>query len=112
MKLKMLFVSLLLSGCSIIGQTPPPKGWPQLEISVYRLPMMEVNKFCGGVPLLFHVLGCAIVNIPKKVCVIVHHLDDGESLDLLIEHELEHCKGKDHAGSTALRDYFLTNQPK
>ena len=85
---------LLLSGCTMIDMhTPPPADWPKLEI--VRVASKDMVPYCGWL-----MIACANVNFDTMRCTV--YADEGWTL----EHEMEHCAGRDHIGSTAFRDYW------
>lgn len=105
-------LTCLLTGCaSMISSNPPPADWPKLAVSIHRVSLYEVAKRCGkyltpsgrllGLGL---VGGCAEVNFAHVRCDIwvPHDVDPG-----VLEHEMDHCFGKDHPGDTTLRNAWL-----
>ena len=104
---------LALAGCSIIGHKPPPDGWPKLTETVTFKSLWDVNAECSRADgaigsflmlLIAPHMACAHINLDSLcvagTCSIV------TSSDLFIEHEREHCAGRDHFGSTMIADYF------
>ncbi len=100
---------LLLTGCgSLISHNPPPSDWPQLRVVIHKGTQMQVQKKCvkylspfNAVMSLGLVGGCAEVNFRQKRCDIwVPHDVSQEVLD----HEMEHCKGKDHPTESTMKD--------
>lgn len=95
---------VMLSGCTAIGHQAPPSDWPTLTVNVRDVGFWEGNRICGNdVPLLVQYSGCAYVDFDKMVCN-VYLMVTGESRDLTLEHELDHCAGRDHMGSSELAD--------
>ena len=108
----LVFVCVLfvyfLTACTVIGHKPPPSDWPTLKVEVKDVGFWEGNELCGNgglMPLLWQVSGCAYVNFDTMTCT-VYLMVTGEGRELTLEHELDHCKGKDHMGSSALADYW------
>src|SRR5688572_2738635 len=102
-------LALLLSGCgSMISNNPPPPDWPKLAISVHRVSFYEVLKRCSKyltpvnrVMGLGLVGGCAEINFAHVRCDIwIPHDAD----PLVLEHEMDHCAGKNHPGESTLTD--------
>jgi hypothetical protein len=96
-------LALFLSGCAIpIGHVPPPPDWPQLEFSVYKAGFSETQRLCpSGLGIT---MGCAYIDFDKKTCIAVVMHSDMEKI--VIDHEKEHCLGKDHVNDTWLADYW------
>lgn len=106
--MRSIVLVLLLSGCaSMISSNPPPADWPKLTVSVHRVSFYEVAKRCGkyltptGRLLSLGLAGgCAEINFANVRCDIwvPHDVDQG-----VLEHEMDHCFGKDHPGDDTLR---------
>jgi hypothetical protein len=103
---------LLLGACTVIGHDPAPPGWPKLEERVIRGDLFETHLACGGSAasfLVFTLFGCATIQLApdcKGGTCTIYVAGDDEYSDLTLEHEREHCAGRDHLGSTLLRDYL------
>lgn len=99
---------VMISGCTAIGHKEPPSDWPKLEVKVNRVGWYDMQVICGYGGLwtpIAQVYGCANINADTMQCNIYIAGDD-EYAQLTIEHELEHCAGKDHIGSSSLADYW------
>ena len=99
---------ILLSGCTAIGHKPPPADWPKMAIKIHKVGWYEMQVACGygGAWTPFaQVFACANMNADTMECN-VYLAGDDEYAQLALEHELEHCAGKDHIGSTAISDYW------
>lgn len=102
-------ILLLCAGCTTIGDTAPPADWPKLEVVVHRVDGIDVIAKCykyvslpmkllGSIPL-----ACSEFNFAANRCdVWVEHEERGA----ILEHELEHCRGYDHAGSHDVADIW------
>lgn len=107
----LILVLSLLAGCTMIDiQSSLPADWPILQERVsYGADAIRATG-CPFNPVLFST-GCANINFDTGICTIAI-LSDDEYGALTLEHEREHCKGRDHAGSTALADYWATWKAK
>jgi len=96
-RLILIVVSLLIIGCSTIDGYV--EGWPDLKITVHESHLLEINQKCwkylstiqkllGSV-----VFGCSIIDLDQKTCDIYLAANSPE---LIMNHELAHCKGGDH----------------
>ena len=110
--MRALMFALLLSGCgSFISTNPPPPDWPKLAVSVHRVSFYEVLKRCSKyltpvnrVMGLGLVGGCAEINFGAVRCDIwIPH--DADSM--VLEHEMDHCFGKDHPGESTLKEALI-----
>jgi hypothetical protein len=100
--LLLLWVSISLASCTIVGHKPTPQGWPELVEQIERPGFWQAQQICGA-PIPFGIaVACAQPDLVKGICRIILTSDDPE----VLEHEREHCRGKDHIGSTALADYY------
>ncbi len=106
---KPVFIALLLilalGACTLINEHKlPPKDWPNLEVTVYETGFSETQEKCGwsvlGAVLVGPILGCAYINFDKMKCDIYLWVNS------VLDHELLHCKGYDHIGSSRLADYW------
>ena len=96
---------LALTGCTVVNEHKlPPADWPALEITVERNGFWETQEKCGRnvaeVLLIGPALGCMWVNFDEMRCRIYLWLD------VVLEHEMLHCQGYDHYGSSDLADYW------
>jgi len=101
-----LLIVFILSGCTAIGHKAPPNDWPQLQVSIHKVGFWELQTICGGgglMVLAFQYFGCAWIYFNDMTCKVYYAADD-ESGQSVIEHELEHCRGMDHMGSSMLAD--------
>lgn len=115
--MRALMLALLLSGCgAMIDPTSAPRDWPRLSVSVHRVSVYEVVKRCSKyltptarVMGLGLVGGCAEINFAAVRCDIwiPHEADEG-----VLEHEMDHCFGKDHPGDSNLRTAWNTYKEK
>lgn len=109
--MKALFVLVLfLSGCTTIGHAPPPAAWPVLKQTITHKSLWETHTACGWGITSF-VLGAwvpACARIQFNAACTWGTCDIITSSDSLIEHEKQHCEGRDHVGSTYLADFLQT----
>ena len=97
-------VLLALTGCTVVNEhRAPPADWPALDITIERQGFWETQEKCGRsvaeVLLIGPALGCMWVNFDEMRCRIYLWLD-------VLEHEMLHCRGYDHYGSSDLADYW------
>jgi len=100
-----LLLVLFMGACTIVNEhRAPPADWPNLEVSITEGGFWETQERCDRnvavVVLIGPALGCAYVNFDEMKCRIYLWLN------AVLEHELLHCKGYDHIGSTDLADYW------
>ena len=92
----------LLAACSSIDYSrAPPADWPRLEPKVIHYSSAEVQKICGG-GILFHVIACVFFEFNLRECRI--YISSNESW--VIDHELAHCAGYDHAWESTVADFW------
>ena len=107
----LLWVLLLLSGCSIIDTHEKPlANWPQLKEFEHYVSAAEMRDVCSPAVswlALGMVDACAWVHFNKCECHMWFNNDVPPST-AVVEHERLHCKGHDHIGSFALRDAWKT----
>jgi hypothetical protein len=84
------------------------EGFPELKTTVHESYLLEMNQKCyanltwlqklsGSIAL-----GCTVIDFKNKTCdVYIGH----NSPDFIINHELAHCKGGDHADHSISDDY-------
>lgn len=103
----LLVIALISSGCTAINiHEKPPANWPKLQERVVQTGFVELQGICGHGIVTTVLLGyfCSawtVVNFDDMTCTIYTSTDD----EYVMEHERAHCKGRDHFGSSALRDY-------
>lgn len=97
----------LLTACAtMISHEDPPRDWPSLKITIHYVGFFEVQRRCykylsiwaklsGSLPMQ-----CAEINFAENTCNIWRPSNDTDG----DEHEIEHCRGKDHPGDRTLRD--------
>lgn len=102
---------LALAGCTTIdAHRPPPPAWPRLEVFEHRVGAAEMLRRCYRyVSLPMKLMGsipfaCAEVNFAARRCDIWAVFDAEEGV---MEHEREHCAGRDHIGDSTLGDALL-----
>lgn len=109
---KLLVVLLLLTGCAAYApaseMTEPPLNWPKLQVIIEYVPFATRFDKCGGNVLALILFGaypegCAIVYLQEGICRVF--LPENPS-DELVAHELAHCEGRDHPGSTLFKDHW------
>ena len=96
---------VLLSACTVVNEhKAPPPDWPKLEVTVTEGGFWETQERCDRNPwvvtLIGPALGCAWVNFDEMRCRIYLWVNS------VLEHELLHCQGYDHYGSSQLADYW------
>lgn len=102
-----LVAFLLLFGCATIDtHTDPPADWPDMTTHWHSVPTFELREAC--VPYQDPgtlIEACTLFYFSKGECHIWTN-SDFPVPDYVIKHEYEHCKGRDHIGSTYLRDLW------
>mgnify|MGYP001588216950 CR=1 FL=1 len=94
---------LLLIGCTAIGNQSSPSDWPKLDVAERHVSHREMRDACAPfAPPMFSPEGCAIIDFAADTCVIYVSIDFPSQS--VLEHEHEHCAGRDHVGSATLRD--------
>lgn len=96
---------VLLSACTVVNEhKAPPPDWPKLEVTVTEGGFWETQERCDRNPLVVVLigpaLGCAWINFDEMRCRIYLWVNS------VLEHELLHCQGYDHYGSSQLADYW------
>ncbi len=96
-------MAALLSGCaSIDSHSDPVAGWPNLTPVEHHVPNAEMRDRCGiYLPVWSSPEGCAIFRFDANECHIYVSADFPRP-DVL-EHERQHCEGRDHVGSTDMK---------
>lgn len=100
------FISLLIVGCSTIDIYV--KDWPDLKIIFHESHLLEINQKCwiylSTIQKLSGslVFACSIIDLDKKTCDI--YIADN-SPEVIINHEIAHCKGGDHPGGRLEKFY-------
>lgn len=102
-----IILALLLTGCTVVNEhRKPPSDWPELTVTVEEHGFWQTQEKCGRnaaeVLLIGPMLGCAYINFDEMRCRIYLWLNS------VLGHELLHCRGYDHYGSSDLRDYWET----
>lgn len=93
---------LVLTGCTMISyERKPPVDWPKLEVSIVKLGFWKTQQKCGG-NILMQALACAEFRFDTMTCTIWTSTNDV----YVMEHELAHCEGHDHIGSTYQSDLW------
>jgi hypothetical protein len=108
MALAMLLLSL--GACTSIGHIKPPDDRPRLTVREHAvMPAVAWQKCYATVPLWAKLLGavpegCAWIRFDTMTCDIYLPSIDGTVAPWALEHEREHCRLRDHHGSTQLAD--------
>lgn len=109
-----VILGLLLTGCTVINMhQEPPVDWPALTVKIMPVSYADTASACqwslAKTLLIGPISGCAVVNFNDMTCTVYLAADD----EYVREHEIAHCQGRDHYGSTASRDLWaewkLTN---
>jgi len=105
------FAVLLLAtlpACSTMTHPESPADWPALEVTERQVSFIDVQKKCfkyltpvAAALSLGLTLGCAEIDFAANTCTI--YIGRGENDPGILEHEREHCAGKDHPGDATLR---------
>ena len=105
----MVALASLLVGCTVINHKPVPSDWPKLTIiEAPHSGLWSVIKHCYQyTPLWAKALAgfnvaCAEINLITMSCTVHAAPDDAENR----RHELDHCAGHDHVGSSVLSDLW------
>lgn len=93
-----------LSGCFMMtNHVEPPADWPALKVIERPLSVIDVQRKCSrhltvgsAIFSLGLTMGCAEVDFAAGVCTI--YIARGENDPGILEHERDHCAGKDHLG--------------
>ena len=94
----------MLFSCNYIASYV--EGFPELQITVHESYLLEINQKCykamTGLQKLSGsiYLGCSVIDFKNKTCDIYIAKNSPE---FIVNHELAHCKGGDHA------NHFLSN---
>jgi hypothetical protein len=106
-KLSTLFplLSTFVSGCTVIGHQDAPSDWPALDIVKHSLSHKDMRDACSKwTHPLASPEACAEIRFTENRCDVYLSADFPNASNE--EHEYEHCRGKDHAGGTYLRDLW------
>lgn len=107
----LLAAAIALSGCgTMIQHDSAPADWPQMEVRVHTVSFSQMlgrcykymslpMKLMGGFPV-----ACAEVDLARNVCDI--WMTDDENDPYILEHEKDHCAGKDHPHDMTLRNLW------
>jgi hypothetical protein len=97
-----------LPACSSMTHSESPADWPALVVIERQVSVIDVQKKCfkyltpAGLALSFGLtMGCAEIDFVARTCTI--YTARGENDPGILEHEREHCAGKDHPGDATLR---------
>jgi hypothetical protein len=102
MRRALVVLTSLLAACSTI-EHQRVNGWPQLEIVEHYVPRQEMQERCvryvgfGMAPE-----ACAEFDLAARKCHIWYS-SESPRLSFVRKHELLHCAGYDHVGSTGMR---------
>lgn len=92
-----------LPGCATISDDPAPADFPKLTIYERYVSFEVMNDVCRKYVGAFSApVACATLNFKARGCDI--WLVQGAAPQFVIEHEREHCAGKDHPGESNIRD--------
>ncbi len=101
--LPMLAALALIASCSMIDYSrPPPEDFPPLAVRIVDAGVLEVNRMCGGIPILMHVVACTWIDWDTMTATIHTTTRDVE----MMAHERAHTQGYEHTGSTEIRDHW------
>lgn len=109
MKIRLILLTLVLSGCAAMGSNAPA-DWPNLRVEVNRVTTKEMWDVClQYTPFLSTPEACAQVYFEEGKCVVTldKNLGDGH-----LEHEKLHCKGHDHIGSSTFSNAWEAHKTK
>lgn len=107
----LLIALAFLVGCTTIGHKPAPVDRPYLTTTIHKLDLLPLIAKCYvAVPLWMKLLGsfangCAFIDLRQMRCDIYVHTNADET-DPAYVHELDHCKLRDHIGSSMLSDLW------
>ena len=110
MKTLLLIAALAaVSGCAtmIDQHVEAPKDWPLLDVRDNVVGAWEIQRKCYKyVPLGWKLMGgfaggCAEINFEERTCNIYRAYDASPEW---MEHEKDHCLGRDHVGDSTLAD--------
>ena len=103
-----LLIVAALAACTTIDQhKAAPADWPQLEVREHVVSTPEMIWRCyATLPLFMKLMGgvpiaCAFVS--ESGCDIYV---TGWTPQHVLEHEREHCAGRDHVGDSTLADWW------
>jgi len=98
-------LAFMLSGCTTISHVAPPSDWPTLTVIPHYTTTKAMRDQCvKWTPPLMSPMACAVIDFKKMTCE--QWFDADFVTPDLVLHENEHCRGKDHLGSTYLRDLW------
>lgn len=103
---RILFAAALLlaAGCTSVAHERV-EGWPELRVAEHYVPMHDMLERCRKyVPWGMTPLACAEFNLAFGTCDI--WLSESFAPKAVVEHERLHCRGYDHVGETAMRDFL------
>ena len=98
----LVLLTIWIAACSTIDVTNKVEGWPVLQTTVHvidqKLVRDHCQKYVHGFDIAF---ACAEWDFDANTCDIYLPIGHGEYMK---EHELAHCDGYDHPGSTYMRE--------
>ncbi len=82
--------------------TPPPAGWPSLEVKTIDGDngIAGIQRNCGPSTPQVTRWGCSVPNFKQGTCLIFIKTRDPD----LIAHESLHCRGYSHVGTSWAKD--------
>ena len=96
----------LLAGCTMpmMSEDPPPADWPELTVDVVTMDTIDVLRMCkgSGAVIFIESTACVLIAFGPRTCLIIESREHPLT-PAARAHELEHCRGKDHAGEDTLR---------
>lgn len=102
-------LALLLGACTVIGGEPVP-GWPKLEVVEHRVPHHVMRERCARyVGFGMSPEACAEFDFASSRCHVWFSADFPPP-QYVVQHELEHCQGYEHAGESSLRAILADHQ--
>lgn len=107
-RLALVLAVLALCACTVISQRHGPDDWPRLMVREPELTAWEVVRHCyrytplWAKAMLGFNVACAEIDLRDMSCTVYAAPGDAASR----EHELDHCSGRDHVGSSLLRDLW------
>jgi hypothetical protein len=102
MRKALAILAALSAGCSTMMSHKRVAGWPELQVVEHHVSHTEMRNRCqryvgfGMVPV-----ACAEFDLAARRCHVWYSVDSPPAR-AVIEHELLHCAGYDHIGSTGM----------
>ena len=106
--MKRILTALLAAACAACTSVGHEKvaDWPELRIYEHHVSAGEMYERCSKyVAFGMLPMACAEFNLATRRCDI--WLIEGFAPRSIVEHERLHCRGHDHVGETAMRDFLL-----